>query len=72
VGVYQRHTYSEEKREALNKWAADVEKIVDARPPTSAVGLDLTAPAMKRVSVRERKRLYRAASLARSASHTAR
>jgi hypothetical protein len=44
----------------------------DARLPTSAVGLDLTASRMKRVSARERKRLHRAASLARSASHTAR
>jgi hypothetical protein len=32
VSVYQRHQYFEEKREALNKWAAHVEKIVDARP----------------------------------------
>ena len=31
VGVYQRHQYSEEKRAALDQWAAHVEKIVDAR-----------------------------------------
>jgi hypothetical protein len=31
VGVYQRHQYFEEKRAALDLWAAHVEKIVDAR-----------------------------------------
>jgi integrase len=31
VGVYQRHQYADEKRQALNLWAAHVEKIVDAR-----------------------------------------
>jgi integrase len=31
VGVYQRHQYADEKREALNKWAAHVEKIVSGQ-----------------------------------------
>jgi hypothetical protein len=31
VGVYQRHQYGDEKRAALDQWAAHVEKIVDAR-----------------------------------------
>jgi integrase len=28
VGVYQRHAFSEEKREALEKWSAHVEKMI--------------------------------------------
>ena len=28
VGVYQRHEYADEKREALERWAARVEQIV--------------------------------------------
>jgi integrase len=31
VSVYQKYQYSDEEREALSKWAAHVEKIVDAR-----------------------------------------
>jgi integrase len=31
VSVYQRHQYADEKRAALDLWAAHVEKIVDAR-----------------------------------------
>jgi hypothetical protein len=30
VGVYQRHEFSEEKREALEKWANHVERLVRA------------------------------------------
>jgi hypothetical protein len=31
VGVYQRHEWATEKREALNAWGAHVQKIVDGR-----------------------------------------
>jgi integrase len=30
VGVYQRHQYADEKREALNRWAAHVERITSS------------------------------------------
>lgn len=32
VGVYQRHEYAEEKRHALNAWAAHVARIVSGKP----------------------------------------
>ncbi|MFN4354896.1 tyrosine-type recombinase/integrase [Parvibaculum sp.] len=32
VGVYQRHTYADEKRAALEAWAAHVARIVNQRP----------------------------------------
>jgi integrase len=32
VAVYQRHHWSDEKREALNKWAGEVARIVTDRP----------------------------------------
>jgi integrase len=37
VGVYQRHTWADEKRAALNAWGAHVAKIVEGRESTDNV-----------------------------------
>jgi integrase len=37
VGVYQRHTWAEEKRAALAAWGAQVEAIVEGRPAAENV-----------------------------------
>jgi integrase len=37
VGVYQRHDWKEEKRHALDAWAAEVERIVAGRPLDNVV-----------------------------------
>ena len=37
VGVYQRHEYSDEKREALTRWAERVEAIASGQEPASDV-----------------------------------
>ena len=29
VGIYQRHEYTDEKREALDKWAGHIEKLIN-------------------------------------------
>jgi integrase len=39
VGVYQRHSYSEEKRKALEVWAAFVQSVVAGRSATNVVSL---------------------------------
>jgi integrase len=39
VGVYQRHSYSEEKRKALDVWAAFVQSVVAGRSTTNVVRL---------------------------------
>jgi integrase len=39
VGVYQRHSYSEEKRKALEVWASFVQSIVTGRSVTNVVSL---------------------------------
>lgn len=48
VAVYQRHQYFEEKREALEKWAGHVEKIIDAAKRTlpHPVGVSLGVSAL--------------------------
>ena len=38
VGVYQRHDWAEEKREALHKWAAHVARLVNAKPVRKSRG----------------------------------
>jgi integrase len=35
VGVYQRHTWSDEKRAALDAWARHVERLVAGGDPTA-------------------------------------
>ena len=37
VGIYQRHTWSDEKRAALNAWGAHVAAIVEKREAPSNV-----------------------------------
>ena len=39
VGVYQRHSYSEEKRAALAAWASHVESVVSGKRPANVVAL---------------------------------
>jgi integrase len=39
VGVYQRHAFAEEKRHALNVWAAEVDRIVNAKTRGNVVPL---------------------------------
>jgi integrase len=39
VGVYQRHSYSDEKRKALEVWAAFVQSVVAGRSPVNVVRL---------------------------------
>jgi integrase len=39
VGVYQRHSYSDEKRKALEVWAAFVQTVVAGRSPANVVRL---------------------------------
>lgn len=39
AGVYQRHTWKDEKRDALNAWAAHVERIVSGVDATNVVSL---------------------------------
>jgi integrase len=40
VGVYQRHSYSDEKRAALDAWASYVERLVNQVPGTNVVQLE--------------------------------
>jgi hypothetical protein len=42
VGVYQRHTFADEKRDALEAWAAHVERVVS--PPADNVVDMRTSP----------------------------
>ena len=37
VGVYQRHSFSDEKRRALEAWASFVRSIVDQKPNKNVV-----------------------------------
>jgi hypothetical protein len=39
VGVYQRHDYADEKRVALERWAAHVEALVEGRSAAKVVSL---------------------------------
>ena len=39
IGVYQRHTWSEEKRAALTAWGAHVEAIIEGREADGNVTL---------------------------------
>jgi integrase len=39
VGVYQRHEYADEKRVALERWAAQVEALVEGRSISNVVEL---------------------------------
>ena len=39
VGVYQRHDYADEKRVALERWAAHVEAMVEGRSAANVVEL---------------------------------
>jgi integrase len=39
AGVYQRHHYTDEKRHALNAWAAEIERIVAGRKRGNVVPL---------------------------------
>jgi integrase len=39
VGVYQRHSYSEEKRKALEVWSTFVQSVVAGQSPTNVVRL---------------------------------
>jgi integrase len=39
VGIYQRHTFSEEKRHALDLWAQHVMAVVEGRPSDNVVAL---------------------------------
>jgi integrase len=39
VGVYQRHSYSDEKRAALQAWASHVESVVTGKQPANVVAL---------------------------------
>jgi integrase len=39
VGVYQRHSFAEEKRSALAAWASHVESVVSGKRPTNVVAL---------------------------------
>jgi integrase len=39
VGVYQRHSYSDEKRKALDAWASFVESVVSSRPKENVVSI---------------------------------
>ena len=42
-GVYDKHAYEAEKREALEKWASALRAIVEAKPTTSAEQMALAA-----------------------------
>jgi hypothetical protein len=39
VGVYQRHSYSDEKRAALQAWASHVESVVTGNMPDNVIPL---------------------------------
>ncbi len=39
VGVYQRHSYADEKRAALQAWASHVESVVSGKQPSNVVAL---------------------------------
>jgi integrase len=39
VGVYQRHSFAEEKRNALEVWASFVQSVVSGKPPANVVAL---------------------------------
>ena len=39
VGVYQRHSFSEEKRAALEAWSRHVESVISGTPPANVVPL---------------------------------
>jgi len=39
VGVYQRHSYADEKRKALDAWASFVQSTVSGKQPTNVVAL---------------------------------
>jgi integrase len=39
VGVYQRHSFAEEKRKALEVWASFVQSVVSGKPPANVVTL---------------------------------
>ena len=43
VGVYQRHTFADEKRAALNAWASFVEALVSEKPADNVVNLPARA-----------------------------
>lgn len=48
AGVYQRHTYLAEKKAALDLWAAEVDRIVAARPKSKPRGGSNVVPMRKR------------------------
>jgi hypothetical protein len=37
VGVYQRHDYADEKREALQRWADHIDEVVNGKPAGKVV-----------------------------------
>jgi len=39
VGVYQRHSYADEKRQALDAWASFVQSTVSGKPPANVVDI---------------------------------
>jgi hypothetical protein len=39
VGVYQRHSFAEEKRSALAAWASHVESVVSGKAPANVIPL---------------------------------
>ena len=38
-GIYDRHTYDREKRQALEAWALEVDRLVPGRTPSNVVRL---------------------------------
>jgi hypothetical protein len=39
AGVYQRHSFAEEKRKALDAWASHVESVVSGKRPANVVDI---------------------------------
>jgi hypothetical protein len=40
VGIYQRHSFADEKRRALDAWATFIEQLVGAEPAGNVVPLE--------------------------------